>query len=213
MTRDVPLTFRSVQPFRETLYTAQARLELIGIVGCWTAIPLVLVGAVACAGRRPPGRVGWILMIQILAIGTAVVGCLVLVLWVAPAAPRTDLFTGGKTSVRDIYEAPTLALLARDAVRNGMLTEETRLEDVLPTLAAIPPGHPGIYTNIYTGKPVQLEPTPGNLSMRTIDGRKYLCLYGADALEYRMPLPPASHPELRTGSAPSPQPTTARVIQ
>ena len=44
--------------------------------------------------------------------------------------------------------------------------------------------------NPLTGKRMTFERSPGNFSVRTVDGHKYLCFYYLTGREYRVELPP-----------------------
>jgi len=88
-----------------------------------------------------------------------------------------------------------MSLIASGLVDQGQLTaslDSQQIEGYIQKLGQVYGD-----TNLYTGKRVCQERTPGNFSSRTIDGKKYFCTYDVDGKEYRVELPKDTAPDSR----------------
>lgn len=190
MTADVSIGFRAAPAYRERVYTTRARWELTQVAGYWSAVAVVVVATGVFIGRRWPGRAGRAWLIGTVLAGAAVTASIGWTLPVVPAVAKMRIYLD---SVNSDLNA-RLAMLEVAAL-NGTVNDTTPLEEVLPTLVAKKQFSVGVLQNPVTREPIRYERTPGNMSMRTVNGRKYLCLYMADGYERKVPLSPAGTTE------------------
>jgi len=183
MVSDVAIGFGPVKAYRERVYTARARWEMMKIATYWLGVGVIVVGAVVFAGRRMPGRIGWACLVGVLAAGTGVVGGIAWTVPVVPATVQRRVFPDSVDSDLQ-FRMSKVAL----AVLKGNLDEASQVEDVLPTLVSMKQCTEAVYLNPITRERIRYERTPGNMSMRVVEGRKYLCLYAIDGGEHRVPM-------------------------
>ncbi len=183
MTTDVGLEFVPLKAYRERVYTTRAQWELTQITGSWTAVALVVVGAVVFFGRRAPGRLGRAGLISVLAVGATVIAGLAVAVSPVPTTTKVRVNTDRVNSNQS-----TVMLLVEAAVSSGDVDETSRVENVLPMLVAKKKCSNYVNLNPVTEEPLRYERTPGNLSTRVVDGRTYLCFYAVDGGEYQVPL-------------------------
>lgn len=187
MTTDVAIGFGPLKAYREIVCTAEARWELTQIVGYWSAVAFVVVGAVVFAARRVPGRIGRASLIVVLAMGTLAIAGIYGFLPVVPVVKGVFPY--------DYYMPPyhgTLQWAANEAFMHGHLNADTPDEQVLGAIKAEMIDRSDIYRCDYldyVGKALRFERTPGHVSTRLVYGQRYLCIYDYDGGEHRTLLP------------------------
>lgn len=177
MDRDVDIGLGDVKPHRDVFYSERGRAELTQITLLWGAVALTVTSAVVFRLRRRP-------CIWELAGLVALTMFFVVYAWItwaqAPViAVKAGLHTDGESNVA-LMIGKVAKMADRGQLHAGMGEAEfAKIPEIIRTI------------NPFTGETVRFERSPGNISVRLVNGDTYFCVYNADGREYRMRLPPA----------------------
>jgi hypothetical protein len=186
----VAITFHPVQAYRQVLYTERGRADLSRLILDWGVVVCVVLVAVAFYGGRSPGRIrkGALLAGCVIAFGVYEIVPRVVSIVPQDQMARVYAFWGQGFHEELLSCAESLKL-------TGKLHAKTKPEEVLPLLVAANSTNPYVekdtdtLINPYTRKPCVLERTPGNVALRTVQGKTYFCMYDVDGREVRVELP------------------------
>lgn len=193
MTRDVKIGLTALRPCRDRVCSPRGRREVMYIVLLGgLSVTLIASAGIFRRMRRPRSP-----ELKALAIFAAFV--LVFAGIIYAAAPVIPVRAGRDVGpfwmrgrLRDLRIATQM--MAKDGrLHAGMTDEEfSKFPDMLEGYLR---GPEKFAVNPLTGDKMRMERSPGNFSVRAVEGITYFCLYDADGREYRVKLPPADEAE------------------
>lgn len=185
MNSDFELAMTPLQPHRNVRFSDRGRRDVALAILAWGAIGLMVGAAAVFRGRHYRKRGARRLGIAA-AILLAAAGCTYL------ALPKIA-----------IHEAKG-ARWTRDAISRDLAFMCSSHKSSLPTksseLQRLVEGWTNEKNrmNVYTGRPLEFERSPGNFTIRRVDGRLSLCGYDENGVELRYwtdPTSPTSQPD------------------
>jgi hypothetical protein len=200
MTEDINIRLTGDRtPRRMTAYSGQGRADIVRALSVCAIMPLLVFLMAAFRLRRP-----WRLWKGI--------GILLLVALVPAVAmvtyhslPTVPVHAGGgmprcwaQSHIGTLIRHPQL-LKAEDPIPRPISPQQReRIPDLIDEFS------PGGSVNPFSGERMRDERSPGNYSVRVVDGVTYLCLYDGDAREYRVEFSPAPAQATQPDSRPAP---------
>jgi len=203
MDRDVEVQLRQFAPQREHFYTAKAQKDVAVCVLLWGTPVLFIVAAVIFHKMRRPRK--WELCVLVGLVLLVLAGAAVPFLAMETIPVRADRSVGAYfSSVRPRFLTDAAEELAKQGKLHAGMTRDELAG--FPQLLRKYVGE-AYRLNPLTGKEMVLERSPGNFSVRVVDGMTYLCIYDGYGRERRVELPPG--PASGAASKPvSPGPST-----
>jgi uncharacterized protein DUF2330 len=204
MDRDVSIGLTEAISYQDHYFTHRGRKHLCWLIGLsGGAIAVMVTGVVwRVRKRRRPGRLelgvlGGVVLATVLAMG----GVWFTVPVTGVTAGRTD---SGVDQRRRVWMW-SIMRYSRDresvakAISEGVLRADMSEAELrgLPELLDDESRNPPLSWNYFTGEPARMRRCPGDFSVRTVGGVRYVCLYDDDGSEVRIPLGKAPEPESR----------------
>jgi hypothetical protein len=177
MGQDVAIGQRDLVPYRKHVFSPTGRNEIIVSVSLGAAILLMLAVLIAYHGPRRPARKH----LRVFAYPVVLVAmvCIGLYLLLPTVAVHSGRGMGRFMFARDMQ-----CFAARHL--DGQMSDE----ELKGFPAILKVGGMVMYkTNPFTGQEMQFERTPGNFSVRRLEGHAYFCAYDEDGREWRALLP------------------------
>ena len=189
MTHDVDLALAPVDPYRQLLYSPLARDDIVaGVLGIGGLVVLAAAASL-CRGRRWPGRskaLGLILASVIVVAAGVTLGRFL------PVSENARISHGHPFFSR-MYVG-SMATGIRSAIGEGEITQTFIREQPEKIFSRLDlsewVGREGL--NLYTGEPIRYERSPGNITIRIIEGEAVLCYHDLFGRELRERLTPVS---------------------
>jgi hypothetical protein len=184
MKSDVSITLSPfTKPHRETVYSSSGRRQAVQVVLLLGGVCMVLLLGVACRYRQWPNK----LAIRTLAV--LVMLTLAGAVYVWSMYPVVEL-AATSDDVDNVIVWSRGRLIARQQQLRARVSGAVHPDDVRAVLnsSTMPANDRRWLANPLTGKPIREERTPGNYTVREIDGTIFLCLYDVDGRERRYDL-------------------------
>jgi hypothetical protein len=179
MDQDITIQFQPLKSQQQTLWTSLSRWQ-IG----WTmlfagvAIFLILIAVFLCGRRKPTP---W--QFRILVACFMVVSAAVAATWLfLPTVPVHGSDFRARIEFREMGQVGLV--LAKE----GLLWPDMTPQQVIAALkSAVEAGDIGgeFLQNPYTGQPIKVECSPGNIALRTVGNKTFFCAYNENGIELR----------------------------
>lgn len=190
MKDDISIGFEDYSVHRDHFFTAGFRNGVVSNITLAGLSILLLCCAVVFHKRRKPPRWEVIVLIVLMLATLTAAGITYFALPTIPA-----YITGGKGGGRSFMYIQRVQASIDIAVADGLLHDGmsnaglAKFPDILEKAELISERY---LRNPVTGERMKCERSPGNFSIRTIDSKRYICLYGPNAREIRIELSPPS---------------------
>lgn len=192
MTGDIYLSPEPLAPHRARAFTAGARRDITILLAVLAALGLLIASAFLFKGRRKPTRPQ---LQGFLASALAAILCIALLFFSLPVLPTTPVswYNMFYPHDRALALRAGLRIMESQGLWSAPLTQE-KLRTLWPLLLKSQYLPSAALRNPFTGQPIRLERSPGNLSLRTPNGRPILCLYDDNSRELQIDLTPNPTP-------------------